>query len=172
MLPAWCLYSLVVVSTSSLLFGKIIYRNILNKNKKLDFNVNFNKTCFFIIYSRAPLNYQHQPRRSSLQSTGMPVPKPPEFILRPRSHHITPPETARLSCMVKGYPTPSVTWKKNTMVLKDEGRFEIFKDGGEEILEIYDTVEEDAGRYTCVLANEHGKTTSSANIALRGKKNE
>ncbi|XP_071792535.1 protein Obscurin-like isoform X2 [Asterias amurensis] len=121
------------------------------------------------VFSEAPLNYQHQPRRSSLQSTGMPVPKPPEFILRPRSHHITPPETARLSCMVKGYPTPSVTWKKNTMVLKDEGRFEIFKDGGEEILEIYDTVEEDAGRYTCVLANEHGKTTSSANIALRGK---
>ena len=65
-----------------------------------------------------------------------------------------------------------MTWKKNTMVLKDEGRFEIFKDGGEEILEIYVTVEEVAGRYTCVLANEHGKTTSSANIALRGKKKE
>ena len=72
--------------------------------------------------------------------------------------------------MVKGYPTPKVTWQKNTKVLKDAGRFEIYKDGGEDILEIYDTVDEDAGRYTCVIANEHGRTTSSANIALHGKK--
>ncbi|XP_022101402.1 myosin light chain kinase, smooth muscle-like isoform X2 [Acanthaster planci] len=110
----------------------------------------------------------HQPRRSSLQSAA-PAARPPEFILRPRSTHITPPETARFTCMVKGFPTPTVTWKRNTKILKDEGRFEIYQDGGEHFLEIYDTVDEDAGRYTCVIANELGKTTSSANIALRGK---
>ncbi|XP_038047057.1 myosin light chain kinase, smooth muscle-like isoform X3 [Patiria miniata] len=120
------------------------------------------------VHAEPPQNLHHQPRRSSLQSASQ-APKPPEFILRPRSTHITPPETASFSCMVKGFPAPDVTWKKNTKVLKDEGRFEIYQDGGEHFLEIYDTVEEDAGRYTCVLANELGKTTSSANIALRGK---
>ena len=66
-------------------------------------------------------------------------------------------------CEAKGYPTPSVTWKKNGKVLQTNiTRTEFIID---------DTSQEDAGKYECEAVNSAGTVSYTVEVAVKGKGN-
>ncbi|XP_077997324.1 muscle M-line assembly protein unc-89-like [Glandiceps talaboti] len=101
---------------------------------------------------------QTQPKESS--------DKPPEFILRPRNLTATETKSTRFSCKVDGIPTPTVTWKFEGKVLKDEGRHEIYEDSGVHYLEVFELTVNDAGTYTCTLKSSAGEVTAKATLTV------
>ncbi|KAG1653135.1 Down syndrome cell adhesion molecule-like protein Dscam2 [Nymphon striatum] len=59
-------------------------------------------------------------------------------------------DTAIFTCQAKGSPQPTITWKRITVTLKNDDKYEI-KDYGE--LHIKDTQIYDAGQYACEAKN-------------------
>ena len=66
-----------------------------------------------------------------------------------------------LVCEAKGYPSPSVTWKKNGKVLQTNINKTDFI--------IDDTSEKDAGKYECEASNSVGTVTYTVEVAIKGK---
>ena len=68
-----------------------------------------------------------------------------------------------LVCEAKGYPTPSVTWKKNDKVLQTSiNKTDFITD---------DTSEKDAGKYECEVSNSVGTVSYTVEVAIKGKEN-
>ena len=66
-----------------------------------------------------------------------------------------------LMCEAKGYPTPSVTWKKNGKVLQTNSRKTDF---------IIDYASEnDAGKYECEASNSVGTVSYTVEVTIKGK---
>ena len=66
-----------------------------------------------------------------------------------------------LVCEAKGYPTPSVTWKKNDKVLQTSiNKTDFITD---------DTSEKDAGKYECEASNSAGTVSYTVEVAIKGK---
>ena len=54
-------------------------------------------------------------------------------------------------------------------MLRDEGRFEIYDEGGEFILEIFDLVPKDDGMYTVTAENSAGKVATGAQLTVHSR---
>ena len=66
-----------------------------------------------------------------------------------------------LVCDAEGYPTPSVTWKKNGKVLQTNITRSDFI--------IDDSSEKDAGKYECEAINSVGTVSYTVEVAIKGK---
>ena len=65
-----------------------------------------------------------------------------------------------LVCEAKGYPSPSVTWKKNEKVLQTSiTRTDFIIDN---------TSEKDAGKYECEVSNSVGTVSYTVEVTIKG----
>ncbi|XP_060599834.1 muscle M-line assembly protein unc-89-like isoform X1 [Ruditapes philippinarum] len=78
-------------------------------------------------------------------------------------------QTAAISCVAKGTPTPTLSWTKDGETLVNEGRVSIECDDGKGLLTITDTTVGDTGVYICVAENALGKAESCASIKINEK---
>lgn len=76
-----------------------------------------------------------------------------------------------MTCKINGNPLPTVTWyKRDKKLTNDDENIKIYNEGNEHILSIIQCKVHDEGDYSCVIHNEHGKTTSSSKLEVQGKK--
>jgi len=73
----------------------------------------------------------------------------------------------RLTCTVLGNPEPRVYWLKDgekldVSTIRCKTRYE----NGMAYLELYDTVPDDAGIYTCVAENVHGVSSTESTLKV------
>jgi hypothetical protein len=73
------------------------------------------------------------------------------------------------TCNFGGDPEPTVTWSKDGMTIKDEGRFMIVIKKGYTELEIEKVQYADAGTYQIALANPNGNAWAEAILDMNGK---
>ena len=93
----------------------------------------------------------------------------PDFKEKMKGVEVMEGETATFNVLVVGYPEPSVEWFRGTTKLTNDERIEIREDKENDrfSLAIGDVKREDAGMYKCVAANEAGKTTIRADLAVK-----
>ena len=65
-----------------------------------------------------------------------------------------------LVCEAKGYPTPTVTWKKNGKVLQTNIKTAFIMD---------DTSKKDTGKYECKASNSVGTDSYKVEVSIKGK---
>ncbi|KAB1258936.1 Hemicentin-1 [Camelus dromedarius] len=95
------------------------------------------------------------------------VKEPPVFKGDYPSNWIEPlGGNAILNCEVKGDPAPTIQWSRRGMDIEISHRIRQLGNGS---LAIYGTVNEDAGDYTCVAANEAGVVERSMRLTLQSK---
>ncbi|XP_023559876.1 hemicentin-1 [Octodon degus] len=93
------------------------------------------------------------------------VKEPPVFKGDYPSNWIEPlGGNAILNCEVKGDPAPTIQWSRNGVEIGINHRVRQLGNGS---LAIYGTVNEDAGDYTCVAANEAGVVQRSMSLTLQ-----
>ena len=66
-----------------------------------------------------------------------------------------------LACEAEGFPTPSVTWKRNNKVLQTNINKTDFI--------IDDSSEKDAGKYECEASNSVGTVSYTVEVTIKGK---
>lgn len=101
------------------------------------------------------------------------LPKPGEKLSAPKivkkltSLNVVDGQTAELSCQVSGNPRPTITWFKQTQIIKPSMEFQIFYDDDNvTTLIIREVFVEDAGTYTVVAKNAAGFTSCSADLIV------
>ncbi|XP_068082192.1 cell adhesion molecule Dscam2 [Anabrus simplex] len=74
---------------------------------------------------------------------------------------------AELSCSVSGQPTPSITWAKDALTIRDTGsyRIRIVGSGGSR-LQISAVTREDRGMYQCFAKNDYEMVQGTAELRL------
>uniref|UniRef100_H0XAK9 Hemicentin 1 n=1 Tax=Otolemur garnettii TaxID=30611 RepID=H0XAK9_OTOGA len=93
------------------------------------------------------------------------VKEPPVFKGDYPSNWIEPlGGNAILNCEVKGDPTPTIQWSRKGAGVEINHRIRQLGNGS---LAIYGTVNEDAGDYTCIAANEAGIVERSMSLTLQ-----
>lgn len=93
------------------------------------------------------------------------VKEPPVFKGDYPSNWIEPlGGNAILNCEVKGDPAPTIQWSRKGADIEISHRIRQLGNGS---LAIYGTVNEDAGDYTCVAANEAGMVERSMSLTLQ-----
>ena len=81
-------------------------------------------------------------------------------------------EDAEFRCNFIAYPTPSTRWFRFTGQTRDEldvnanGRYQVGENG---TLQLMNVRVEDAGMYSCEVANEFGNDTRMQNLMIIGK---
>ena len=74
--------------------------------------------------------------------------KAPKFSSELKDQTVTEGSEVKLSCKVKGQPTPEVTWQLNGSDIKDNSVYNISFDGEKCVLKIKDAKAEYSGTYT------------------------
>ncbi|GIX76837.1 papilin, partial [Caerostris extrusa] len=86
------------------------------------------------------------------------TPKPPQIVSARKDVAVRKGTPALLRCVVKGYPTPRITWShRNHPLSGDTGDYKISPDGSLHILSVRDDHE---GMYTCSADNGVGRSVS------------
>lgn len=75
-------------------------------------------------------------------------------------------ENVTLKCNASGLPLPIMVWRKDGIIVQDTRR--ITKADGDSILNIRDTIESDAGWYTCEAGNYLNTITHSFQLSVQG----
>uniref|UniRef100_A0A8C7FH61 Myosin light chain kinase, smooth muscle n=1 Tax=Oncorhynchus kisutch TaxID=8019 RepID=A0A8C7FH61_ONCKI len=78
-------------------------------------------------------------------------------------------QTGKFSAKITGRPQPLVTWLKGDEELHASPHFNMFEKSGIHFLEIRDVFVDDAGMYTCSVANSAGKATATAELIVQGR---
>ncbi|KPP68314.1 neogenin-like [Scleropages formosus] len=94
------------------------------------------------------------------------VERKPEFLLRPSALARVAGESALLSCVVSGYPTPQVRWLRGDSPIEDGERFDLVGGGS---LQILNLTEEDAGVYSCVTDSGNETIEAQAELSIRAR---
>ncbi|CAH8479696.1 unnamed protein product [Schistosoma turkestanicum] len=93
--------------------------------------------------------------------------EPPEFDITFTDKVARTGETVCLKCSLKGYPKPVVQWRFNGKVLNlPTERMFMIENENEYTLFIYNTCENDTGRYEITADNVIGKATCSALLII------
>ncbi|KFB36534.1 hypothetical protein ZHAS_00003679 [Anopheles sinensis] len=75
--------------------------------------------------------------------------------------------TVQFECKVEGFPRPSITWFRQTAVIKSSQDFQIYYDDDNvATLIIREVFPEDAGTFTCVAKNIAGFASSSTELVV------
>lgn len=97
---------------------------------------------------------------------GMPL-GPPVFIQHLTNCEIIENSAARFECKVSGNPEPEVEWYKDGRLLKESKQLTFLYDDNDNCkLIITKGTAADAGEYTVVAENPHGKVSSSARLVI------
>jgi hypothetical protein len=76
-----------------------------------------------------------------------------------------------LSCRVDAIPAATISWYKDGLPLRMDGRMQAEKDEeGNCTLIILDAVDADDGAYRCVASNTHGTTNTACLVSVKSKK--
>uniref|UniRef100_A0A8C7H5Z0 Myosin light chain kinase, smooth muscle n=1 Tax=Oncorhynchus kisutch TaxID=8019 RepID=A0A8C7H5Z0_ONCKI len=94
---------------------------------------------------------------------------PPKFVTRPSRIFVRLGQSGKFSAKITGRPQPLVTWLKGDEELHTSSHFNMFEKSGIHFLEIRDVCVDDAGMYTCSVANSAGKATATAELNVQGK---
>ena len=79
---------------------------------------------------------------------------------------------SRMTCVVKGKPTPTIKWVHNGVEVPDSDDFKrVMLDDGTCQLILADTLPEDAGDYICEATNPLGMASTTAKLNVKGKGN-
>lgn len=70
----------------------------------------------------------------------------------------------KISCVVDGKPTPTVSWTMNGSPLNTSGNSRIFLRNGDKQLNIMNLNRTDSGEYRCVAQNSRGNISSNASV--------
>ena len=70
----------------------------------------------------------------------------------------------KISCIVDGQPTPTVSWTMNGSPLNTSGNSRIFLRNGDKQLNIMNLSRTDSGEYRCVAQNSRGNISSNASV--------
>uniref|UniRef100_A0A674BTL2 Myosin light chain kinase, smooth muscle n=1 Tax=Salmo trutta TaxID=8032 RepID=A0A674BTL2_SALTR len=93
---------------------------------------------------------------------------PPKFVTKPSRIFVRMGQTGKFSAKITGRPQPLVTWFKGDEELHASPHFNMFEKSGIHLLEIRDVCVDDAGMYTCSVANSAGKATATAELIVQG----
>ncbi|KAE8595462.1 hypothetical protein XENTR_v10015758 [Xenopus tropicalis] len=94
----------------------------------------------------------------------------PRFLTRPKAFMMSVGKDSTLSCQIMGNPNPAVTWEKDKLPIKSEGRFKMIEDGNLYRLTIYDLRFEDSGQYICRAINTIGEAFAAVTIKVGDEK--
>ncbi|XP_041700040.1 myosin light chain kinase, smooth muscle isoform X2 [Coregonus clupeaformis] len=97
---------------------------------------------------------------------------PPKFVTKPSRIFVRMGQSGKFSAKITGRPQPLVTWLKGDEELHTSSHFNMFEKSGVHFLEIQDVCEDDAGMYTCSVANSAGKATATAELNVQGSGSE
>ncbi|CAF1655465.1 unnamed protein product, partial [Adineta ricciae] len=92
---------------------------------------------------------------------------PPKFSEQLTDITMFEGSTAKLSCTVKGKPTPKIEWLKNGESLTTESRIHETYDDDVATLIIKKVKVDDSGEYICRATNDEGSDTSSAQLTIK-----
>uniref|UniRef100_A0A224YXI4 Peroxidase n=1 Tax=Rhipicephalus zambeziensis TaxID=60191 RepID=A0A224YXI4_9ACAR len=87
----------------------------------------------------------------------------PHFVSAPANTEADPGSSVEVLCMAEGYPTPTLSWRKDGVPLPLGGRFSAGPDG----LRVVSVQPRDEGRYECVAENEMGRASAPFYILVR-----
>ncbi|KAL0963763.1 hypothetical protein UPYG_G00313190 [Umbra pygmaea] len=93
---------------------------------------------------------------------------PPKFVTKPSRIFVRVGQSGKFSAKITGRPHPVVTWLKGDEVIQPSSHFTMFEKSGIHFLEIRDACMEDAGTYTCSVANSAGKAMAMAELNVQG----
>ena len=94
---------------------------------------------------------------------------PPAIAVAPEGKVAKEGETIVFSCEFDGVPEPTVTWSKDDVVIRDEGRFLVVIEKGYTELEIDQINKNDAGNYMVTLKNSAGTASAWAQLVISGR---
>uniref|UniRef100_A0A672JU76 Myosin-binding protein C, fast-type n=1 Tax=Salarias fasciatus TaxID=181472 RepID=A0A672JU76_SALFA len=72
-----------------------------------------------------------------------------------------------ISCSVKGYPKPKITWMKNKMIIGEDPKFLMQNNQGVLTLNIRKPSTFDGGKYSCLAVNELGQDEVECKLDVR-----
>ena len=112
-------------------------------------------------------------RKNSINQMKKDAIKTPPIILKalPTELKVTDGQSFDLFFYVKPLAIQQIiTWYFNDKVLNDNPDMETFYDevNGESILRFFEIFPQDSGIYKCVIQNEHGQVSTSANVIVEG----
>ncbi|KAL4636237.1 myosin light chain kinase, smooth muscle-like isoform X2 [Arapaima gigas] len=93
---------------------------------------------------------------------------PPKFVTKPTRVFAKVGQSCKLSAKITGRPQPQVLWFKGDVQLLADGRFSAFEKSGIHFLQICDVSPGDAGEYMCLVVNNAGKATATAELTVQG----
>ncbi|XP_054706308.1 titin-like isoform X2 [Uloborus diversus] len=97
----------------------------------------------------------------------------PKFVKKLTPLQVLDGQTAEISCQVSGNPRPTITWFKQTQIIKPSEEFQIFYDEDNvTTLVIREVFPEDAGTYTVVAKNAAGFASCSAELVVETDRSE
>ncbi|XP_067913687.1 immunoglobulin-like and fibronectin type III domain-containing protein 1 [Heterodontus francisci] len=91
----------------------------------------------------------------------------PEFTVRLKSHIAPSGSDINMSCAVKGFPPPKVSWFKNNINIMDDANFWSTNVYGVCSLCIFGASPKETGEYTAIAENSVGRAISSARLLVR-----
>ncbi|KAI2660350.1 Myosin light chain kinase, smooth muscle [Labeo rohita] len=92
---------------------------------------------------------------------------PPKFVTKPSRLYLKVGQSGKFSAKITGRPQPLVQWYKGEEKIQQSDHFNMFERSGMHFLEIRHTCSEDAGVYTCLVANSAGKASATAELIVQ-----
>uniref|UniRef100_A0A8C1TLH4 Myosin light chain kinase, smooth muscle n=1 Tax=Cyprinus carpio TaxID=7962 RepID=A0A8C1TLH4_CYPCA len=92
---------------------------------------------------------------------------PPKFVTKPSRLYLKVGQSGKFSAKITGRPQPLVQWYKGEEKIQQSDHYNMFERSGMHFLEIRHMCSEDAGVYTCLVANSAGKASATAELIVQ-----
>ncbi|NXM71581.1 TITIN protein, partial [Serilophus lunatus] len=108
-------------------------------------------------------------QHGSVSSTAvLTVTEPPSFVKKvDPSYLLTPGDSARLQCKIKGSPEIQVTWFKNNKEIHESNTHKMSFVNSVAVLDILEMKVDDSGTYSCEVVNEVGSDSCTTEVVVK-----
>ncbi|NXH49300.1 TITIN protein, partial [Dicaeum eximium] len=108
-------------------------------------------------------------QHGSVSSTAvLTVTEPPSFVKKvDPSYLLTPGDSARLQCKIKGSPEIQVTWFKNNKEIHESNTHRMSFINSVAVLDILEMKVDDTGTYSCEAVNEVGSDSCTTEVVVK-----
>ncbi|NXX11899.1 TITIN protein, partial [Podargus strigoides] len=108
-------------------------------------------------------------QHGSVSSTALlTVTEPPSFVKKvDPSYLLTPGDSARLQCKIKGSPEIQVIWFKNNKEIRESNTHRMSFVNSVAVLDILEMKVEDSGSYSCEAVNEVGSDSCTTEVVVK-----